>query len=108
MPMRRTAGLVAFLIDFNNGTIYLPGTQGEHGIGTKDGHSRLMTPEGTRWVTAHVGPGRLDAKTIRSVVGEGTGVWLALDDPRLQVIQVESGSDLQGEEARGLPIASNR
>ena len=101
-------GLVAFLIDFSNGTIYLPGTEGESGLGSGEGHSRLTTPDGTRWISAHVGPGRLDAETIRAVVGEKTGVWLALDDPRLQVIRVESGSDLPGERARGLTLASNR
>ena len=94
-------GLIAFLVDFNNGTIYLPGTEG-------DGHSRLTTPDGTRWITAHVGPGRLDAATIRAVVGEKTGVWLDLDDPRLQVLTVESGSALPVNEVRGRSLASSR
>ena len=94
-------GLIAFLVDFNNGTIYLPGTEG-------DGHSSLTTPDGTRWITTHVGPGRLDAATIRAVVGEKTGVWLDLDDPRLQVRTVESGSDLPVDEVRGRSLASSR
>jgi hypothetical protein len=101
-------GLIAFLVDFNNGTIYLPGTAGEHGLGSGDGHSSLTTPDGTRWITAHVGPGRLDAATIRAVVGEKTGVWLALDDPRLQVLPVERGSDLPVDEVRGRSLASSR
>jgi hypothetical protein len=93
-------GLIAFLIDFDNGTIYLPGTEGEHRRHrdrSGDGDSRLETPDPDRWIAVHVGTDRLDAKTIRTVVGRSTGKWIDLDDPRLQVTRVATTSNVSGE-----------
>jgi hypothetical protein len=83
-------GVIAFIVDFDNGTIYLPGTEGERGIGTRRDHSRLDAPDAAPWTAVHVGPGALDAKSIRSVVGRNTGAWVGLDDPRFHVTAVAS------------------
>lgn len=92
-------GVIAFIIDFNNGTIYLPGTHRERRDSDRDGDSRVETPEAAGWTAVHVGHDRLDAATIRTVVGRRTGQWLDMDDPRIQVTRVATISNLPGESA---------
>jgi len=87
-------GVIAFIVDFDNGTIYLPGTldvhHREHHNLFKDKDARADAPEPESWTAVRVGPDPLDAATLRTVVAANTGKWLDLDDPRLEVRRVAS------------------
>ena len=87
-------GVIAFVVDFDNGTIYLPGPlsspDSDHHNLFKNGESRRDTPDAEPWIEVHVGPGALDEASIRSVVAGNTGVRLDLDDPRLEIARVAS------------------
>jgi len=66
-------GVIAFAVDFNNHSIYLP-----HGQ-----HSRLT--------------GRLDKEGIERLVRERTGVRIDLRQPNLQVMRLDSLADLDAQ-----------
>jgi hypothetical protein len=92
-------GVIAFIVDFDNGTIYLPGTHRDH---SRDTDSRAEAPvEEEIWAAVRVGPAGLDAAAIREVVGRNTGTWIDLDDPRLEISRVGGASPGAGPAARG-------
>ena len=82
-------GVVAFIVDFHHGTIYLPGT----GEILSAGPDATPDPDSTDlagWTAVPAGPGPLDAAAIRTAVARGTGCWVDFDDPRLEVAALES------------------
>ncbi len=94
-------GVIAFIIDFDNGTIYLPGTAGEDLVSSRGGDALPACPEAPGWTEVRVGSGRLDPAAVRAVVGRHTGRWLDLDDARLVVSTVPSSSGPAGGSAEG-------
>lgn len=94
-------GVIAFIIDFDNGTIYLPGTAGEDLVSSRGGDALPACPEAPGWRAVRVGSGRLDPTAVRAVVGRHTGQWLDLDDARLQVSKIPSQRVLPDDLAHG-------
>ena len=87
-------GVIVFVVDFHHGAIYLPDTRKKTEEAPRGEDARLETPDLTRWISVRVGPGPLDATTIRTVVGENTGRWIDLEDPRLVVADLGDRGDV--------------
>ncbi len=86
-------GVVAFAVDFNNGTIYLP-----HGK-----HSSL-SPDEIKSVTPN---GKLDKKALSELVAKKTGLAVNLNSSDLQVKSFSSPeSMLTYLNSNGLTLAS--
>ena len=81
-------GVVAFIVDFHHGTIYLPGTGNMLDV-SLDPTPGADSPDLAGWIAVPAGPGPLDAAAIRTVVARSTGCWVDLDDPRLEVAALE-------------------
>ena len=74
-------GLVAFGVDFINGTIYLPNTQ-------KSSDSDAMIREVT------VAAEKMDARQIEGIVAAATGYEVTLADQNTRVIEVTTPAEL--------------
>ena len=73
-------GVVAFAVDFSNGTIYLP---------EKD--DKASTPfEDTTYIVIHTDPENLSGDYIQEVVEQHTGRDLDLHSPRVRITPVNS------------------
>lgn len=81
-------GVIAFVVDFHHGTIYLPGTSKTIADASRNASPGPDSPDLARWIAVPAGPGPLDAATIRSVVARHTGCWVDLADPRLEVAEM--------------------
>lgn len=74
-------GIIAFAVDFHNGTIYLPGTQGS-----------LHDDDGTRVVKFD---GELDIEELESIVEKETGRDLELNKDLAIVMEPETIEEAQ-------------
>ncbi len=70
-------GIIAFAIDFTNGTIYLPPG------------SAQLSPGADGPVTVQVDPRELSPERIEQIVQEHTGLEIRLDRPEVSVIQLQ-------------------
>ncbi|HAL92932.1 MAG TPA: hypothetical protein DCM68_07915 [Verrucomicrobia bacterium] len=70
-------GIIAFAIDFSNGTIYLPPG------------SAQLSPAADGPVMVRVNPGELSPARIEQIVREHTGCEIRLDRPDVQVIELQ-------------------
>jgi hypothetical protein len=71
-------GLIAFAVDFHEGTIYLPPGQ----------------TAGSDWRTVALPAGAISAETIEQAIQAQTGTQVSLADPQLQAWRLESRADL--------------
>lgn len=77
-------GVIAFAVDFNNGTIYLPG-------------GSSMTPDGCNqdgMVAIRVGEGELTEERIEALIARETGRTVDLSDGRVVVRRMEDNTSL--------------
>ena len=82
-------GVIAFAVDFNNGTIYLPGTDGS-----------LDMNQGVRKIHFE---GELDIQNLQRVLERETGKPVTIDAPTAYAFKVQSE-----EEARARILVSNK
>jgi hypothetical protein len=81
-------GIVAFVVDFSSGAIYL------------GGHARNdQRPEGQRMIVLEAGPNPSRAR-VEAVVGLHLGRRISLDDPRVQSRRLGSHEEIQPSLAR--------
>ena len=81
-------GIVAFVVDFSSGAIYL------------GGHARNEQPSGgQRMIVLDAGPNPSRAR-IEAVVGVHLGRRISLDDPRVQSRRLASHEEIQPSLAR--------
>ena len=78
--------MIAFAVDFNNGTIYLPPE--EYGNASKD------TATGAGWTAIHVDPKELTAEKVTTVIREKTGKSVTLNPGTYRVHRLESVDEL--------------
>ena len=80
-------GLIAFGVDFYNGTIYLPPdchTQGNSVPSLSENETvRGQSPGGQEWNTIRVNPKEMNARRIEAIVREQTGQPVTIDPAQL-------------------------
>jgi hypothetical protein len=81
-------GVIAYAVDFSNGTIYLPN------------HRRRASADRRGVEVARFDPKRASREDVERLVEARTGVSGTLDDPRLQVMRLSSIRDAQTRVAR--------
>jgi len=83
-------GIIAFAVDFNNGTIYLPGTAlGPNG------------PDNIREVKFD--PKHSSPAVIERIIKEETGHTVTWDQPDMQITKLKSADDMRAHFAQTLP-----
>jgi hypothetical protein len=83
-------GIIAFAVDFSNGTIYLPG-----------GH---LSSSGMK--TIRFDPRREGTKDVERLIRENTGVAVTLDQRGMQVVELNSVAELPARFAAAGTVAS--
>jgi hypothetical protein len=88
-------GVIAFAVDFGNGTIYLPG--GSKGAFSSNGAKRLTFD-----------PRRDGKEEIERLIRENTGVAVKLDEADLQISELKSADEIPARfaAARGERVAA--
>ena len=90
-------GLVAFIVDFATGAIYLPG-----------GRRASATPSGPDKMTViQVDPGTLDKEKIEEIVSKRTGLPVKLDRADVQVFAVNGTENIEAELLKFAKYARN-
>ena len=84
-------GIIAYAVDFSNGTIYLPPGEAMLNGGTVDGNDITVV---------RVDPAVLDPATIESVLERHLGRDIDFGETDLQVIDPDGSSDVRAELAR--------
>jgi hypothetical protein len=74
-------GVIAFAVDFSNGTIYLPRGSHRRGLDVKDLRQIGFDPAASR-------------AELETILEKETGVAVKLDDPALQVSELKSVHEL--------------
>ncbi len=87
-------GVIAFAVDFNNGTIYLPGTS-RVSLDMKD-------IKQVKFDARHA-----SAASIAGIIKEQTGFDIALDQPNIRISRLKSVDDLTAKFAKALPAEQN-
>lgn len=75
-------GVIAFAVDFNNGTIYLPPEE--------SGELSANSAEGDGWTAVKVDAEELTAEKISAVIGQRTGKQVTLTPGTYQVRSVQN------------------
>jgi len=89
-------GVIAFAVDFSNGTIYLPPEETGPTFGDAGPHGKPAA------LVAHrIDPEQLDRETIEAVVSRRTGKAVQLDSADLRVAELD-GIDTFAEESQKL------
>jgi hypothetical protein len=88
-------GIIAFAVDFNNGTIYLPGT-----------HVSSLEMKDLKMVKFDANNG--GALEIEKIIKEQTGRIVRLDQPNVRITRMKSKNDMLTQLAKALPETSNR
>src|SRR5210317_1758621 len=71
-------GVIAFAVDFSNGTIYLP--PGKNSLLEKTDSKNLSS--------LHIDKDNMNLQEIESLVSENTGINFDMDDQRIQVVEL--------------------
>jgi hypothetical protein len=71
-------GVIAFAVDFSNGTIYLPPGQ----------TSLLEDTDSKNLSSLHIDKDKMNLQEIESVVSENTGINFDMDDQRIQIVEL--------------------
>ena len=87
-------GVIAFAVDFNNGTIYLPGTS--------KGSLDLKSIKQVKFDPKHTAP-----TGIERIIEEQTGHAITWDQPDMQITKLESTDDMMVRFAQVLPGAQD-
>ena len=77
-------GLVAFAVDFTNGTIYLPSGK----------RSGVQPPDYAKILEIPVPPGKLNKHGIEALVQEHTGQAITLDSENVQIFELADIKEL--------------
>ena len=77
-------GVIAFAVDFSNGTIYLP-----------SGKKSLLQDDSKSVTAIHVDQDKMNIEEIESVVLAKTGVEIDLEDDEVQVVTLHDISELK-------------
>jgi len=80
-------GVIAFAVDFSNGTIYLP-----HGH-----RSRLDDPD--KYTRIHI-DGKMDRAAIEKAIRAETGLAVDMSQPDVEVVKLESPADMEARFAQ--------
>jgi len=73
-------GAIAFIVDFSNGTIYLPPEK-----------SGLLKGADYKNLNAlHIDKDKMNLENIESLVSENTGITFDIDDQRVQVVELDN------------------
>ena len=83
-------GIIAFAVDFNNGTIYLPGTS-RSSLDLEDLKQVKFDPRES------------NAADIERIIKEQTGYTVKLDQSNMSITKLRSTDDLTGQFAKILP-----
>lgn len=83
-------GVIAFAVDFNNGTIYLPG--GRSSLDLKNLKQVKFDPK------------RASLAGVERIINEQTGLSVKLDQPNMRITKLKSIKYLTGQFAQNLPI----
>ena len=92
-------GIVAFVVDFSSGTIYLGGGHSRNDQPRPDDRRKEGPPQGERMIVLEAGPNPSRAR-IEAVVGVHLGRRISLDDPRVQSRRLASHDEIQPSLAR--------
>ncbi len=76
-------GVIAFVVDFNNGTIYLPGT------------SRVSV-DGKQMKMVKFDPKHTSLAAIEKIIKEQTNRDVTLDEPNMKVSKLKSTDEIKG------------
>ena len=92
-------GLIAFAVDFTNGTIYLPPERRSN-----------LEDSSTRWLALSIPEDKLDKEGIESFVSDYLGRPVSLDSPGVRVLQLNSAEQLLQDALgkRGISLQSWR
>jgi hypothetical protein len=88
-------GIIAFAVDFSNGTIYLPGT--------RSSSLELKDLEVVRF-----DPKKDSPAVIERIIQDHTGYPVKLDEPNMKVTKMKSTDDMVLEFARIMPLIDDR
>ena len=84
-------GIIAYAVDFNNGTIYLPGGKLRASVDYKDLKQIKFDPKHT------------DVASIEKIIKEQTGKTVKLDQDNVQVSKLKSVDDMMIQFAKAMP-----
>jgi hypothetical protein len=87
-------GIIAFVVDFNNGTIYLPGTQ-------------KVSLNSTDIKQVKFDPKHSSLASIEKIIKEQTGQEIAFDQPGIKVTRLKSTDNVEAQLAKVLPDTHN-
>jgi len=85
-------GVIAFAVDFSNGTIYLPPGQS----------SLLENTDSKNLSSLHIDKDNMNPQEIESVVSENTGINFDIDDQRIQVVELNKITEFMPKYAEAL------
>jgi hypothetical protein len=88
-------GVIAYIVDFSNGTIYLPGTA-----------SSSLDVKNIQEVKFD--PGNTSLEDIEKIVMEQTGYDISQGQARMRVVKLELNADIPAQLASVLPEVQNR
>ena len=85
-------GVIAFAVDFSNGTIYLPANK----------KSLLENNDSQNLNVLHIDKDKMNLQEIESVISENTGINFDMDDQRIQVVELSKITELMPKYAETL------
>ena len=85
-------GVIAFAVDFSNGTIYLPAKK----------NSLLENNDSKNLSALHIDKDKMNLQEIESVISENTGINFDMDDQRIQVVELSKITELMPKYAETL------
>ena len=85
-------GVIAFAVDFSNGTIYLPANK----------NSLLENNDSQNLNVLHIDKDNMNLQEIESVISENTGINFDMDDQRIQVVELSKITELMPKYAEAL------
>jgi len=85
-------GVIAFAVDFSNGTIYLP----------PEKNSLLEKTDSKNLSSLHIDKDNMNLQEIESLVSENTGINFDMDDRRIQVVELNKITEFMPKYAENL------
>ncbi|MDP8266411.1 MAG: hypothetical protein P9M07_05635 [Candidatus Aceula meridiana] len=87
-------GIIAYAVDFNNGTIYLPGTS-RSSLDIQDLKQVKFDPKHSTMAS------------IKRIIRNETGYDVNLHESNMQIVKLESSQDMLAHFAQVLPVTQN-
>ena len=85
-------GVIAFAVDFSNGTIYLPSNK----------NSLLENNDSQNLIVLHIDKDKINPQEIESVISKNTGINFDIDDQRIQVAELSKITEFMPKYAETL------